>query len=87
MVANEVVKRKNNVVRKKKPNHTKNINKNPNTIKLSEFCGKLIEYNMPKEMAEDILNEKAKGTPQERLCDYVNTQCGLLGYCIKVHVY
>ncbi len=60
-------------------------------IKLPDFCGKLIEYNMPKEMADDIIREhmehKGKGSGQEVLCEYVNEQCGLLGYCIKVHVY
>lgn len=50
-----------------------------------------IEYNMPKKAADDILSsrhgsEKNK-SKQEYLCDYVNTQCGLLRKCVKVHVY
>lgn len=45
----------------------------------------LIEYKMSKEMAEDILRDaKGKGNPQEILCDHVNTQYYLKGYCVKV---
>ena len=50
----------------------------------------LIEYQMGKAMAEDILDlrkGKEKGIdPQKWLCDYVNDQMGLIGYCIKVVV-
>ena len=52
-----------------------------------EMCGGLIEYKMPAAMAEDILkNDKTRKAPQEVLCEYVNTQFGLLGYCVKVLV-
>ena len=48
----------------------------------------LIEYQMGKEMAEDILalrKGKEKGIdPQKWLCDYINEQEHLIGYCIKV---
>ena len=48
----------------------------------------LIEYQMGKDMAADILalrKGKEKGIdPQKWLCDYINEQEGLIGYCIKV---
>lgn len=48
----------------------------------------LIEYQMGRAMMEDILDlrkGKEKGIdPQKWLCDYVNDQMGLIGYCIKV---
>lgn len=50
-------------------------------------CG-LIEYRMPKAMMEDLVKNR---TPQEKkmdvqdfLCNYVNEQLGLLGYCVRV---
>lgn len=50
----------------------------------------LIEYQMPKDIAEDLLNSrrgKEKGIdPQKWLCDYVNTELHFIGYCIKVIV-
>lgn len=48
----------------------------------------LIEYQMGKDIAEDILSlrkGKEKGIdPQKWLCDYINEQEHLIGYCIKV---
>lgn len=48
----------------------------------------LIEYHMGKEMAEDILDlrkGKEKGIdPQLWLCNYVNEELHLIGYCTKV---
>ena len=48
----------------------------------------LIEYAMPREIAESLLNNrkgKDKGIdPQKYLCDYVNEELHLIGYCIKV---
>ena len=42
---------------------------------------------MSKAMADDIIkNDKSKRAPQEVLCEFVNTQFGLLGYCVKVLV-
>lgn len=52
---------------------------------LSEKCGS-IEYKMSNSMARNIIKSH-KGTkkrPQEILCDYVNTQMGLKGHCVKV---
>ena len=47
-----------------------------------------IEYEMPKLMANEILNER-KGsdknmTPQAFLCKVVNDTFGIKGYCVKV---
>lgn len=62
--------------------------KNPNAgIKAPEVCAGTIEYKMSKSMADEIIKEaKSKKTPQEILCDYVNTQCGLKSFCVKVLV-
>lgn len=45
----------------------------------------LIEYKMPRLMAEEILKGKTSN-PQEVLCNYVNENCGLKGYCVRVLV-
>ena len=38
-------------------------------------------------MADEIIKvAKSKKTPQEILCNYVNEQCGLKGFCVKVLV-
>ena len=62
--------------------------KNPNAgIKAPEVCAGTIEYKMSKSMADEIIKaSKSKKTPQEILCNYVNEQCGLKGFCIKVLV-
>lgn len=48
----------------------------------------LIEYQMGRDMAEDVLalrKGKDRGIdPQKWLCDFVNEQMSLIGYCIKV---
>ena len=50
-----------------------------------DFAGETIEYKMSAAMAETILKaDKTKRTPQEVLCDYVNSQCGLKGFCVRV---
>lgn len=61
-------------------------------VKAPDVCAGTIEYKMGKIMAEQILND-AKGKngklpkpAQEILCDYVNRECGLKGYCVKVLV-
>ena len=42
---------------------------------------------MSKNMADEIIKaSKSKKTPQEILCNYVNEQCGLKGFCVKVLV-
>ena len=62
--------------------------KNPNAgIKAPEVCAGTIEYKMSKVMADEIIKAaKSKKTPQEILCNYVNEQCGLKGFCVKVLV-
>ena len=62
--------------------------KNPNVgIKAPEVCAGTIEYKMSKSMADEIIKaSKSKKTPQEILCNYVNEQCGLKGFCVKVLV-
>lgn len=53
------------------------------------YLGKeFIEYKMPKAAMLDLLNNRNKVEekidPQKYLCDYVNNECGLLGYCVRV---
>ena len=62
--------------------------KNPNAgVKAPEVCAGIIEYKMSKSMADEIIKSaKNKKAPQEILCDYVNSQMGLKGYCVKVLV-
>lgn len=48
----------------------------------------LIEYKMPRLLTEEII-KTYKGNrkdPQYVLCQYVNENCGLKGYCVKVLV-
>ena len=62
--------------------------KNPNAgIKAPEVCAGTIEYKMSKVMADEIIKaSKNKKTPQEILCNYVNSELGLKGFCVKVLV-
>ena len=54
-------------------------------VDVPDFAGEVIEYKMSAALADTILKaDKTKRTPQEVLCDYVNTQCGLKGYCVRV---
>lgn len=50
---------------------------------------KVSEYNMTKEMAEDLLKtrkgEDKKMDNQEYLCKVVNEQFGLMYECVKVN--
>jgi hypothetical protein len=61
-------------------------------IKAPDVCAGTIEYKMGKVMAEQILNDaktksgKLPKPAQEILCDYVNRECGLKGFCVKVLV-
>lgn len=74
--------KRNNTKNKKRDYGTKNENAR---IATPDFCGRTFEYKMPQEMADDILrDDKSKGSAQEVLCEYVNSQFGLLGYCVKV---
>lgn len=54
-------------------------------VDVPDFAGEVIEYKMSAALAETILKaDKTKRTPQEVLCDYVNSQCGLKGFCVRV---
>lgn len=74
--------------------NNKPIYNNPKreTIPAPEVCAGTVEYKMGKLMADEILKAaksksgKLPGTPQEVLCRYVNQECGLKGYCVKVLV-
>ena len=50
----------------------------------------VVEYQMPKAMAEDLAKESGKSKKtlklQEYLVDYVNRECGLLRHCTKVTI-
>ena len=79
-------------------NGKKSFNRNNNRVKdygskketvlpAPEVCAGTVEYTMSKPMADEIIKEsKSKKPPQEILCNWVNTQCGLKGYCVKVLV-
>jgi hypothetical protein len=62
--------------------------KNPKAgIPAPDVCAGTIEYKMGKGMADEIIKaDKSKKSPQEILCNYVNTQMGLKGFCVKVLV-
>lgn len=81
-------------------NNKRNNNKNFNANKVRDYgskkettlpapdvnCG-ILEYTMSKTMADEIIKAaKNKKSPQELLCEYVNSQMGLKGYCVKVIV-
>lgn len=57
----------------------------PRGVEAPEFAGEVIEYKMSAALADTILkSDKTKRAPQEVLCEYVNTQCGLKGFCVRV---
>lgn len=63
----------------------------PPKIVFPEYTGRAggyIEYLMPTGMAQALLDERtgddAKKDPQKYLCDFVNEQYNLLGYCVQV---
>lgn len=67
----------------------KNIENNTQSVWAKPFYGE-IEYEMPKELAKQILATR-KGTdqnmhPQEFLKKVVNEEFGLKGYCSNVIV-
>lgn len=61
-------------------------------IKAPDICAGTFEYKMGKVMAEQILNGaktkngKLPKSAQEILCDYVNREFGLKGFCVRVLV-
>ena len=95
----EFVKKNNNGKRNnnRKPNNNaprldNSFNKKRDTIPAPDVCAGTIEYKIGKVMAEQILNDaktksgKLPKPAQEILCDYVNRECGLKGFCVKVLV-
>lgn len=76
----------------KRPNNKRKGNqKKPKPIQritVEDLMCEQIEYEMSKELADIILAQAKKHNdkriPQEILCDFVNTQCGLKGYCVRV---
>ena len=73
-------------------NPRNNYAKKRETLKAPDVCAGTVEYKMSKVMADEILNA-AKGKSgklsrpaQEILCEYVNSQMGLKGYCVNVLV-
>ena len=89
-------KRPNNNGKKNFNNRNNNNNnyggKKRDTLKAPDVCAGTVEYKMSKVMAEEILKAaKGKSGKLPRpaldiLCDYVNTQMGLKGYCVNVLV-
>lgn len=98
----EFVKNDNQRNNKTKGNFNRNKNNAPRerdygskkreTLPAPDVCAGTVEYKMGKLMADEILKAaksksgKLPGTPQEVLCRYVNQECGLKGYCVKVLV-
>ena len=90
-VKNNNGKRNNN---RKFNNNTRPINYNKQTdiVAAPDVCAGTIEYKMGKVMADEILeNAKTRSgklpkPAHEILCDYVNRECGLKGFCVKVLV-
>lgn len=57
----------------------------PRGVEAPDDVSEVIEYKMSATLAETLLKaDKSKRPPQEVLCEYVNTQCGLKGYCVRV---
>ena len=76
---------------KKTNGKKKNTQKKPKPVQritVEDLMCEQIEYEMSKELAETVLTHAKKHNdnrpPQEILCDYVNTQHGLKGYCVRV---
>ena len=71
-------------------NISKNIDNESITVYAKPFYDE-IEYEMPKELAKQILATR-KGTeqnmhPQAFLCKVVNEEFGIKGNCVKVTTY
>lgn len=73
----------NNNVKKNNNFHDKEYN--PWAIDTQGKCG-YIEYKMPKIIADQYLKlaRNKVGDVQKYLCNIVNTEFGLKGYCLKV---
>ena len=80
--------KKNNNKKTFNPNKPRDYgSKKESTIPAPDVCAGTVEYTMSKTMADEILKAaKNKKAPQEILCEFVNSQMGLKGYCVKVIV-
>lgn len=59
------------------------------TKNLTDKWGEDIVFNMPRTMAEDLVDKntpRSKVFTQEFLCEYVNDQMHFLGNCVKVNL-
>ena len=83
-------KKKNNDVNRapKKDNRPRDFgSKRESIVKAPLVCSGIVEYTMSRVLAEHLLEKnKGKRPAQEVLCEYVNNNCGLKGYCVKVIV-
>ena len=84
----EFVKNNNNKKNNKSSNKNRDFgSRKADTITPPDVCAGVFEYKMPRAMAENILKaDKSRRPAQEVLCEYVNTQNGLKGFCVKVIV-
>lgn len=72
----------------------KMMNKKPKTkdfgsskeavVEEPDFHAGLFEYKMTTTLAEQIVGKNKNKNPQQVLCDYVNEDLGLKGFCNKV---
>jgi hypothetical protein len=70
---------------KRKPNRKVKSMQAPKLDASDVISAGIFEYKMPQALADIILKEdKTKRPHQEVLCDFVNTQYGLKGYCVRV---
>ncbi len=61
--------------------------KKPSVVEAPEVCAGIIEYKMTQALADTLVKgARNKSNPQQILCDYVNSELGLKGYCVKVIV-
>ena len=75
----------NNSPRNNKPKAPAPVVRPKGIENIPDDAYELISYKMTKAMADIILKEnKGKRPTQEVLCEYVNTQLGLKGYCVSV---
>lgn len=72
--------------RKRNKATVKETKKHPRLIIPVDCVKAGVEYKTTEALAQIILSEnkdKSK-TPQEKLCAWVNENCGLKGYCVRV---
>ena len=72
----------------KKPRTKTYGSDNESVIAEPDFHAGLIGYKMTQTLADTLVNDKKNRgkNPQQVLCDYVNEDLGLKGFCNKVIV-